>query len=372
MYKERILAIEYIRGIAMLGVVGIHIGSSALSNPHVNIHLVALLEIFTRFSVPIFFFVSAFGLFWSQDLTHPLGYKIYFKHRLRSVFIPYLVWSLLYMIHATFLSGNFLVWHPSALIQTLFFGLASYHIYWLVILLWFYLFMPLWRYMLKKILVQPALWLTTLLLAQIIFDYYSSYKISVTNPPSSLLDLFLQYRLNYWVFHYVFIFLFGGYCAQNYQAVRDWAKHHISIIAVSFISSLGFMLAFYYFLLFTIHYTPEEAVNTAHQLSPIGILYTLASSLFFIMWFESYSLPQFLGKLLSGLSKYSYPVYLVHPFFLYYIGLMLEQLNLLFTAPVILICYLLVVAVSLVFGRTIKALSRPYPLLGQLLTGSHK
>ncbi|MBU2702497.1 peptidoglycan/LPS O-acetylase OafA/YrhL [Sporomusaceae bacterium BoRhaA] len=372
MYKKRIVAIEYIRGIAMLGVVGIHTGSSALSNPLANIHLVALLEIVTRFSVPIFFFVSAFGLFWSQDLSRPLDYKNYFKHRLRSVFIPYLVWSMFYMIHTTLLMGNFLVWHPSILIQTLFFGLASYHIYWLVILLWFYLLMPLWRYLLKKILAQSLLWLTILLFAQIIFDYYSSYKINVTNPPSSLFELFLQYRLNYWVLHYVFIFLFGGYCAQNYEAVRKWTSRHISVITISFISSLSAMLGFYYFLLFTIHYTPEEAVNTAHQLSPIGILYTLASSLFFIMWFESYSLPKSLGKLLSELSKYSYPVYLVHPFFLYYLSLLLGQLNLLFTGPVTLCCYLLVVAISLVFGRAIKALSRPYPILGQLLTGSHK
>lgn len=53
--KPRLAAIEYIRGISMMGVIGIHVGSQYLSNTTANIHLVALFETATRFSVPIFF-----------------------------------------------------------------------------------------------------------------------------------------------------------------------------------------------------------------------------------------------------------------------------------------------------------------------------
>ena len=60
--KPRLAAIEYIRGISMMGVIGIHVGSQYLSNTTANIHLVALFETATRFSVPIFFFISAFAL----------------------------------------------------------------------------------------------------------------------------------------------------------------------------------------------------------------------------------------------------------------------------------------------------------------------
>ena len=64
--KERVPAIEYMRGISMLGVVGIHVGSQYLmNNPTPNLQLLALYEIVTRFSVPIFFFISCvqFSLF---------------------------------------------------------------------------------------------------------------------------------------------------------------------------------------------------------------------------------------------------------------------------------------------------------------------
>src|SRR5471030_2531027 len=97
MPKQKITALEYIRGISMLGVVGIHTGAYSLSNPTVNIHLFALLEILSRFSVPIFFFVSAFGLFLSQDLRGKFDFFDFMKRRSRTVLLPYIVWSLFYM-----------------------------------------------------------------------------------------------------------------------------------------------------------------------------------------------------------------------------------------------------------------------------------
>ena len=64
MRKPAIPAITYMRGLCMLGVIGIHVGSYALANLTINIHLLGLLEIVSRFTVPAFFFLSAFGLFY--------------------------------------------------------------------------------------------------------------------------------------------------------------------------------------------------------------------------------------------------------------------------------------------------------------------
>ena len=98
--KERVPAIEYMRGISMLGVVGIHVGSQYLmNNPTPNLQLLALYEIVTRFSVPIFFFISAFGLFYNLDLQEKFNYKNFMKRRFKTVLIPYLVWSIFYILH---------------------------------------------------------------------------------------------------------------------------------------------------------------------------------------------------------------------------------------------------------------------------------
>ena len=99
MAKQHLAAIEYIRGISMLGVIGIHVGSQYLMNPASNAHLTALFEIATRFSVPIFFFISAFGIFYNMDLDKPFSYRRFLQKRSRAVVLPYLVWSLFYLLH---------------------------------------------------------------------------------------------------------------------------------------------------------------------------------------------------------------------------------------------------------------------------------
>lgn len=49
MSKRFIHSINYMRGICMLGVIGIHVGSVALTMPSPNLTLTAILEILSRF-----------------------------------------------------------------------------------------------------------------------------------------------------------------------------------------------------------------------------------------------------------------------------------------------------------------------------------
>ena len=60
---ERNQIIDDLRGICMLGVIGIHVGSFVLEAPYPNSFLYMLLEILSRYSVPAFFFISGYGLF---------------------------------------------------------------------------------------------------------------------------------------------------------------------------------------------------------------------------------------------------------------------------------------------------------------------
>ena len=50
MSKRFIHSINYMRGLCMLGVIAIHVGSVAIVNPSPNLGLVAILEILSRFS----------------------------------------------------------------------------------------------------------------------------------------------------------------------------------------------------------------------------------------------------------------------------------------------------------------------------------
>ena len=210
----RIPAIEYIRGVSMLGVVGIHVGSQYLANPSPNLALVALFEIATRFAVPIFFFISAFGLFYHLDVKAPFDYGKFLLRRARTVLIPYIVWSIFYMLHYTVLFRDTMLLHLNVLVKYLFYGFGSYQLYFMVILLWFYLLMPLWIWLVRRMTPKR---LVVLLVLQIAFDYWSSFLLVPSSIGNSLLRELVENRLNYWVMHYVFIFVLGGWLAVHYE-----------------------------------------------------------------------------------------------------------------------------------------------------------
>ena len=369
MSKERIVAIEYIRGISMLGVIGIHTGAYSLSNPDISVHLFAFLEIVTRFSVPIFFFVSAFGLFLHHNIDGPFDYSNFMKRRSQTVFLPYLTWSILYMLHYTWVSGDVLIWEAPLAIEFFLFGLASYQLYFLVILMWFYALMPLWRIAVRAILSAPRLSLSLLLLLQIAINYYSCYLLELSFS-NEYLNLALRHRLSYWVIHYGFIFLLGAVCALRYQQFLAFLHRSRNQVLWFFLISLVAMVGLYYGLIYGAGYSLEAAVNTNQQLSPTGVLYTLATTLFLMMVFEKKPLPAPLSSILHLLGNHSYVVYLVHPFVMYYLAAYLTNEAIMMTEPVVIAFYSATVFVSLILARCIRLISQPLPMLSLCLTGT--
>ncbi|MBC8016160.1 MAG: acyltransferase family protein, partial [Sporomusaceae bacterium] len=114
---------------------------------------------------------------------------------------------------------------------------------------------------------------------------------------------------------------------------------------------------------------PEQAVHTAHQLSPIGVLYTLASTLFLFMVFNKVQMPYLITALLASLGKHSYLVYLVHLFVMYYLTDYLTGHNLMMTAPTVIVFYLLTILLSLAFALFIRKISSFFPIISLLLLG---
>ena len=368
--KPRLPAIEYIRGISMMGVIGIHIGSQYLANPSANMHLTALFEIATRFSVPIFFFISAFGLFYNLNLNEPFNYRQFLTKRFKTVLVPYLVWSIFYLWHDGILYG---VGFPSplSLLEILFFGNAKYQLYFLVILLWFYLLMPLWIAIVKN---ADKTLLLALLAFQFAFDYWSSFSISFNMfvyalPDSSFLKPFLMYRLNYWVLHYIFIFVLGGYLAVHINSFMLFMKKQRPVISLFFLISLLSLLGYYYKLIYADGYTLLEAINTAHQLSPAGICYTIAASIFFFTIFTYNNFSDRLKNYLHILGFHSYFAYLVHPLVITYLSMLLAGTNHLMTAPISILLYIATLLLSVLIAALCRKIGNIFPLLNKLTIG---
>ena len=361
--KPYLPSIKYIRGVSMLGVVAIHVGAQYLTNPTPNLHLTALLEIVSRFSVPIFFFISAFGLFYKIDLNAPFSYGKFLRRRFKAVLLPYIFWSALYIIHDNFFYGTGIP-SPEYAAQILFFGLAKYHLYFLVILVWFYLLMPLWINILRTITTEKFL---AIFIAQITFNYFSSYNVGLASyvaalPEDSLLKLFLMWRLNYLVLHYVFIFLLGGFFGVHSQEFFKWMDARKSFICAIFFLTLIIHVGYFYRLINVKGYDILSAVNTAHQLSPSGFLYTIAASIFLFMLFQCYRFARPIQAFIGYLGANSYLVYLLHPLAITYLSKWLAESGRLMTAPNTIIFFIVTVLMSLAASSILKLIMK---LLGK-------
>lgn len=350
--------IDNLRGICMLGVIGIHIGSLALAPDNFTLYL--LLEILSRYSVPSFFFISGYGLACTDKgllSGSRLNYIDFMKKRLRGAGLPYLSWSLFYMLYFwLILPPGFVSWNPLHVAYVLFFGLGCYHLYFMVILLWFYASYPLWRQLLRIIIHQNIPFMLVLLFVfQLAFNWWTTHPGLNTAGWSVLAKNFFDYRLNYLPLHYLLIFISGGLAACYWEKFIALLRRYSAIVCIIFAASVAWDVQSCYEAVTVKGYTLIDLANTYHQLSPQGLCYTVGSLLFFCLaldWLERKaqakgSLTNLLYKAISTLSTYSMLIYFVHPLLLDWLSSAYNHFGIIMTVKKVALSYVLLVLGSL-------------------------
>ena len=421
--------IDNLRGICMLGVIGIHIGSLALAPNNFTLYL--LLEILSRYSVPSFFFISGYGLACTDKgllSGSRLNYIDFMKKRLRGAGLPYISWSLFYMLYFwLILPPGFVSWNPLHVAYVLFFGLGCYHLYFMVILLWFYASYPLWRRLLRIIIHQSIPFMLVLLfIFQLAFNWWTTHPGLNTAGWSVLAKNFFDYRLNYLPLHYLLIFISGGLAACYWQKFIALLRRYSAMVCVIFAASVAWDVQSCYEAVTVKGYTLIDLANTYHQLSPQGLCYTVGSLLFFCLaldWLErkaqatahteapnalnipqaaSYteapnalqaipqtashteaplggscqrkvtergSLANLLYKAISTLSAYSMLIYFVHPLLLDWLSSAYNHFGIIMTVKKVALSYVLLVLGSLVLSILLTKAFAKCSTLKLLFTG---
>ena len=350
--------IDNLRGICMLGDIGIHIGSLALAPNNFTLYL--LLEILSRYSVPSFFFISGYGLACTDKgllSGSRLNYIDFMKKRLRGAGLPYLSWSLFYMLYFwLILPPGFVSWNPLHVAYVLFFGLGCYHLYFMVILLWFYASYPLWRQLLRIIIHQSIPFMLVLLfIFQLAFNWWTTHPGLNTAGWSVLAKNFFDYRLNYLPLHYLLIFMSGSLAACYWQKFIALLRKYSTMVCVIFAASVAWDVQSCYEAVTVKGYTLIDLANTYHQLSPQGLCYTVGSLLFFCLtldWLERKaqsegSLAKPFYKAISILSAYSMLIYFVHPLLLDWLSSAYNHFGIIMTVKKVALSYVLLVLGSL-------------------------
>ena len=371
--------IDNMRGLCMLGVIGIHIGSLALAPNSFTLYL--LLEILSRYSVPSFFFISGYGLACTDKgllAGSTLNYIDFMKKRLRGAGLPYVSWSLFYMLYFwLILPPGFVSWEPLHVAFVLFFGLGCYHLYFMVILLWFYGTYPLWRKLLRIIIHHNhAFMLVLLFIFQLLFNWWTTHPGVNSSTWSVLAKNFFDYRLNYLPLHYLLIFISGGLAAVYWEKFLALLHKYAAAVIVLYLGSIGWDVYSCYDAVKSKDYSLLDLANTYHQLSPQGLVYTIGSILFFCLaldWLEKKSgecaIAALLYKAISVLSAYSTLIYFVHPLLLDWITSAANYFGIIMTVKKVTLAYVLLVCSSLALSVLLTRLFAKCSTANLLFTG---
>lgn len=372
--------IDNLRGICMLGVIGIHIGSLALAPNNFTLYL--LLEILSRYSVPSFFFISGYGLACTDKgllSGSRLNYIDFMKKRLRGAGLPYLSWSLFYMLYFwLILPPGFVSWNPLHVAYVLFFGLGCYHLYFMVILLWFYASYPLWRQLLRIIIHKSIPFMLVLLfIFQLAFNWWTTHPGLNTAGWSVIAKNFFDYRLNYLPLHYLLIFMSGGLAACYWEKFIALLRRYSAMVCMIFAASMAWDVQSCYEAVTVKGYTLIDLANTYHQLSPQGLCYTVGSLLFFCLaldWLERKaqsegSLAKPFYKAISILSAYSMLIYFVHPLLLDWLSSAYNHFGIIMTVKKVALSYVLLVLGSLALSTLLTKAFEKCSMAKLLFTG---
>ncbi|MFA5024960.1 MAG: acyltransferase family protein [Candidatus Shapirobacteria bacterium] len=317
-------AIDLLRIVSIISVVLIHISTKTLElvkYDFSNNFFTLYINQATRFTVPLFFFISAFVL----ELSSPpnLSFISYIKKRFSKILLPYIFWSAIYqyLVYPNY-NGNFL--------KSLVSGGASYQLYFIPSLFLLYLFFPLvHRYYYFFVKKQSILFFGLIQIVLLANDYY--FKPLNLPQPIGVFILNLD------------TFILGVIASHYQQEIRDYVKKHLISLTITTVI-ISILITAEAWILYRL---TKNYLTFYSNWRPMGFIYTLYIGSLFFYLFDKVKTNL---NLIKTIASYSFFVFFVHIVFIEIIWKLLPTSTLVyFLIPFILVIipsYLLAFLVS--------------------------
>jgi surface polysaccharide O-acyltransferase-like enzyme len=375
MHKHRIDEIEHLRAISFLAIVMQHTLACFMYNPGIGQGAAAtsaFLLLFIRYGVPVFIFITGMVLFYNHG-EEDLHYGRFIEKRFSQIFLPYFLWTLIYFVWISLISGVPASSMASVLSRIAWMTLKGdsfYHLWFIVMILQFYLLFPLLRSLVIKFKEHPYTFMVVGFLLYVLYLWFYNYLVPVFYPAvqSPILKGLLDYRDRLFL-SWFFYFLLGGFAGLYVDKWRAWLQK------ISKANLLVFGLSFAYIMYLMIksgHPGAAAGYVINYQITlPLGMtmIVYLVSSLFLFYYLTELlqSKCTRLAGRLKWVGRYSFGGYFIHPFVLFYINALAQT----YLAPLgiilqILISFVLCSAISLFVCLVISKIKTP---LGNSLVG---
>ena len=167
-------------------------------------------------AVPGFLFVSGIKLGLSLKNQNK-NYISFLGNKLLKIYLPYAVYVLLYYLY--FVSEQYFEFEFSALFSYIFIGDLTAHFYYIVILMQFFILMPILKQWVEK--AHPAFLLTTSLLITILFGQFLPDILRAISGGT----INLEYNDRIFT-SYLFYYVFGMLAGHKYNAFLAFLKEN--------------------------------------------------------------------------------------------------------------------------------------------------
>lgn len=290
---NRLRELDFIRVIAALSVIVIHVTA-----PYVLVNKYGyIMNQGVRYAVPIFVLISGLLLMHSYSMKE-FKLRDFFRKRFNKILIPYIIWTLIYMLFNNRNSIGTLFQQnsqfASLLLKRLRYGTADSHLYFIIIMIQLYLLFPVLKKLIEKA-PKTTLWISFIITLVYHTGVYLNLLHKVTLPYSVV---------PYYEFFptWIFFFVFGMYFTKNIAVfTKNIREKRITIIAVWFVSLLLLI-------------ADSKLTNTYESsIKPSIIIYCITTFLFLYAVFTYFrNINKTFMKLVEWISQQSFIMYFSH------------------------------------------------------------
>jgi probable poly-beta-1,6-N-acetyl-D-glucosamine export protein len=322
--RPHVYELDPLRALTALSVIAVHIVAltTFLSRSELSLEMQNAVVVALHFTRAVFIFVTAFALVYVY-YGKPFSLKRFWGKRSISFLLPYIFWSLVYIPY----NRPGLALAPVAFIKTAAFdiltGTASFQLYYILLSLQFYLFLPVFLLLLKRIARHPWIALSISLVIQVVVFYVDYHYLQETKlaSTSKFWGLVSTYQDRF-LFTYQFYFLLGAFTALYFQQVKAFLFRHGWVVVGGFVAILAGTWLHFVLQIRVFQLSLDDAGSV---LQPMMVFYS-AAVIFFMLWLACHWAArkgqdgrpggyQFWNKL----SDASFGVYLVHVFIMNFV-----------------------------------------------------
>ncbi|MDR1821767.1 MAG: acyltransferase [Oscillospiraceae bacterium] len=260
----RILSISLLELALCLLVICNHVAANTLSADADGPFAAAiwLLRSFVGFAMPGFVFASALKLGLSRHSGKSEGYLRFLVGRVRRVYLPYLLWVLIYYLYFV-LRVRWLTFSWREMALYVLNGTLVAHFYFILVIMQFYVLFPLLR---RAVMRVPAYIGLPAALAVTLAAAYFNQNSAVFSDALMWDSVFPTYLI-YW--------MLGAYTAAYYTRVTEFAARHSRGITVIGIAAVAARAAFGVFLFKGGWTKTVELTNCLLRIALIAFLFAL-------------------------------------------------------------------------------------------------